>query len=1360
MASRSRLDELRGPGGRSDDSMIPLVENIHSNTQPEQYQYRQVPSPQQMPMYATTQGAANDERILSFPAEDIQTFYRQRDIIVSYLGQIRSNTTELHDLNRRTLNEVNPAAVEAYKRRMEGISNESMHLITICRAGVKTLHQSKRGDITTRENHYRSTLFNMQQTTRAYFDVQNEIKASNERQLARQYKIARPNATDEEIQQAINSGGNVFSQELLSSRVSEQRDMLNAVQERQRALEAVNQSMTQLAELTQELMELIQNQQPMLDMSEKYVQDVQVNIETSNMYLRSATDSAASARKKQWIILGIIVLVILIIAAIIAIFFILSPDWITHLGDKGRKTPIYSIHVQPIPEGRLATGGQDGKVKLWNVKPILDNAVEQTEEPRLLATLSSHSGAVLCVRWSNGNARFLASGSDDFKVVIWDQDKSGYRTSSFGESEAAVESWRPAKVLFGHESDVVDLAWSQENEYLASCGLDSHIFIWDGQSFEKLKKLDAHTEFVKGITWDPVGKYMATQSDDKTVKIWRVSDWAVEHEISEPYETASSPTFFRRLSWSPDGSAIVTANGENGNVPVAPVISRDDWSSNVCLVGHHGPIEVACFNPCIFKLEDPDDPNKKIISSICATAGQDKGISIWWTTKSFCLVSTEELFQHSIFDLAWSHDGMILYACSYDGSVVALSFDTAEIGDPLPVEDKITSLTKYGYSRKRQAVAENITQLRLEEFAHKNDSIDAMQISDELSSPARNTLMQSGQPEIARAALTDSSFSPISQKESRTKDGKKRIQPVFLRSMTGGEFAGSPDKQDRPMPNSSSYAHAQSIPFGVNMAGSTSTSSKRPRDEALVGVCEDKKVEYVLPACIVASKKPKLLAIPSVREKVLLQIPLLSSNAAANPVFFTLEYRPPEGSEKGSKLIATRQNEVQFTIRLSSEFGPANSRWLPVMLLPAPISHLDATGNFLMCITSTGSLFIWNLEEGKCIMSDTNVAPLVSNSETSDEEFSLLSAVIQSDGRPVLTISTNKVYSYDFDMKVWIDITGFERGPKAELGPPTINKSGFLVPNLQILGKMPSMLDHIESGLATSLALKSRDHYREWLHTYARRLADEGAFAKARELCEDLYDPLTSTAGISVSYCEKLSPSWAKIVICNASLQVAMSPLPSSSHAKELPGTTSPKRGLSNFGQNRVSGLSHTPSVSDKSKQHQSAKSKIRHLFDKYDLDSSGSISTNEFRQLCYDMGYFLTDKELALDVKLLDVDGDGEISYEEFITWWKQDDRFKSLQMNDEDYDKLSNYLHYFKKFDKDGSGIIDVREFKALYMDLVKRKMAKKTLMGTLQDIDTNKDGKVSFNEYVRWAMLNCKEDAALAASTAVSRNERCMS
>lgn len=32
-------------------------------------------------------------------------------------------------------------------------------------------------------------------------------------------------------------------------------------------------------------------------------------------------------------------------------------------------------------------------------------------------------------------------------------------------------------------TDVQDLAWSSDNQYLASCAVDGHVIVWDGLTF-------------------------------------------------------------------------------------------------------------------------------------------------------------------------------------------------------------------------------------------------------------------------------------------------------------------------------------------------------------------------------------------------------------------------------------------------------------------------------------------------------------------------------------------------------------------------------------------------------------------------------------------------------------------------------------------------------------------------------------------------------------------------------------------------------------------------------------------------------------------------------------------------------------
>jgi WD40 repeat protein len=86
-----------------------------------------------------------------------------------------------------------------------------------------------------------------------------------------------------------------------------------------------------------------------------------------------------------------------------------------------KRLSIFSVHVHP-DGSRIATGGLDAKIRIWSTKPILNSASEQSNRPpKSLCTLTMHTGPVLCVRWAN-SGRWLASGSDDEIVMIWDLD--------------------------------------------------------------------------------------------------------------------------------------------------------------------------------------------------------------------------------------------------------------------------------------------------------------------------------------------------------------------------------------------------------------------------------------------------------------------------------------------------------------------------------------------------------------------------------------------------------------------------------------------------------------------------------------------------------------------------------------------------------------------------------------------------------------------------------------------------------------------------------------------------------------------------------------------------------------------------
>jgi protein HIRA/HIR1 len=86
------------------------------------------------------------------------------------------------------------------------------------------------------------------------------------------------------------------------------------------------------------------------------------------------------------------------------------PDWVVHQGtesdrlfrgicadrlkeDKARLPgSIFSLSVHPDGK-RLATGGLDTKVRIWDTEPILDDAKAQDPSvPKLLSTVVAHTG--------------------------------------------------------------------------------------------------------------------------------------------------------------------------------------------------------------------------------------------------------------------------------------------------------------------------------------------------------------------------------------------------------------------------------------------------------------------------------------------------------------------------------------------------------------------------------------------------------------------------------------------------------------------------------------------------------------------------------------------------------------------------------------------------------------------------------------------------------------------------------------------------------------------------------------------------------------------------------------------------------
>lgn len=198
----------------------------------------------------------------------------------------------------------------------------------------------------------------------------------------------------------------------------------------------------------------------------------------------------------------------------------------------------------------------------------------------LAADLTRHQTSVNCVRWSP-NGKYLASCDDECVIFIWKKKADSEGTSIFDKddcSENDKEVWLSYKTLRGHMRDVYDLSFSPDSQFLISGSVDNTAMIWDIEKAKSTSIIRDHKGFVQGVAWDPQNKYLATLSTDR---FFRVFDVKSKKNIQRNYKSIipvseSSPfykkplllfhddtlqTYFRRLTFSPDGTLIVVPSG-------------------------------------------------------------------------------------------------------------------------------------------------------------------------------------------------------------------------------------------------------------------------------------------------------------------------------------------------------------------------------------------------------------------------------------------------------------------------------------------------------------------------------------------------------------------------------------------------------------------------------------------------------------------------------------------------------------------------------------------------------------------------------------------------------------------------------
>ena len=244
----------------------------------------------------------------SFASGDPNAILNECRSIDQGIDQIDQNLNQLRMLQDRSLNEAD-ASGSSTSKQLDSLASDTMALYRQLTERVRQVKSQREAQQAKNAPQVGRVDRRLKQAIQSYQQVESTFRKKTQDQMARQYKIVRPDASESEVRAVVEdtaAGSQMFQQAMMQSdRRGQARAVLSAVQDRHAALQKIEQQMVELAQLFQDMDTLVVQQDALVTQIEQKTEEAVVNLDKGNEEIAVAVTTARRTRKKKWICLGV-----------------------------------------------------------------------------------------------------------------------------------------------------------------------------------------------------------------------------------------------------------------------------------------------------------------------------------------------------------------------------------------------------------------------------------------------------------------------------------------------------------------------------------------------------------------------------------------------------------------------------------------------------------------------------------------------------------------------------------------------------------------------------------------------------------------------------------------------------------------------------------------------------------------------------------------------------------------------------------------------------------------------------------------------------------------------------------------------